>query len=90
MSTPTQCWLWDRMGTPTQCDMLCDTFVVSIMRKVKLGRLASETVGLHAEFPYDSLLLKPLCCDDIHEVTPRVSALAGCDRLVSEPGYKDV
>ncbi|GJS43853.1 putative reverse transcriptase domain-containing protein, partial [Tanacetum coccineum] len=23
--------------------------------------------------------------DDIHEVTPRVSALAGCDRLVSEP-----
>ncbi|GJU11710.1 hypothetical protein Tco_1134106 [Tanacetum coccineum] len=33
----------------------------------------------------DSLLLTPLCCDDIHEVTPRVSALAGCDRLVSEP-----
>ncbi|GJZ37220.1 hypothetical protein Tco_0583411 [Tanacetum coccineum] len=27
----------------------------------------------------------PLCCDDIHDVTPRVSALAGCDRLVSEP-----
>ncbi|GKB23489.1 zinc finger BED domain-containing protein RICESLEEPER 2-like protein, partial [Tanacetum coccineum] len=24
---------------------------VSLMRKVKLGRLASETVGLHAEFP---------------------------------------
>nr|GEY89506.1 hypothetical protein [Tanacetum cinerariifolium] len=23
MSTPTQ---WERMGTPTQCDMLCDTF----------------------------------------------------------------
>ncbi|GJR02014.1 hypothetical protein Tco_0524998 [Tanacetum coccineum] len=33
----------------------------------------------------DSLLLIPLCCDDIHDVTPRVSALAGCDRLVSEP-----
>ncbi|GJZ72203.1 hypothetical protein Tco_0636054, partial [Tanacetum coccineum] len=33
----------------------------------------------------DSLLLTPLCCDDIHEVTPRVSALTGCDRLVSEP-----
>ncbi|GJR18967.1 hypothetical protein Tco_0967494 [Tanacetum coccineum] len=33
----------------------------------------------------DSLLLTPLCCDDIHEVTLRVSALAGCDRLVSEP-----
>ncbi|GJW03246.1 hypothetical protein Tco_1562102 [Tanacetum coccineum] len=27
----------------------------------------------------ESLLLAPLCCDDIHEVTPRVSALAGCD-----------
>ncbi|GJV95603.1 putative reverse transcriptase domain-containing protein [Tanacetum coccineum] len=25
-----------------------------------------------------SLLLTPLCCDDIHDVTPRVSALAGC------------
>ncbi|GJR82228.1 RNA-directed DNA polymerase, eukaryota [Tanacetum coccineum] len=25
----------------------------------------------------DPLLLTPLCCDDIHEVTPRVSALAG-------------
>ncbi|GJY73106.1 hypothetical protein Tco_0477537 [Tanacetum coccineum] len=33
----------------------------------------------------DSLLLTPLCCDDIHDVTPRVSALAGCERLVSEP-----
>ncbi|GJU73429.1 putative reverse transcriptase domain-containing protein [Tanacetum coccineum] len=33
----------------------------------------------------DSLLLTPLCCDDIHEVTPHVFALAGCDRLVSEP-----
>ncbi|GJT82492.1 hypothetical protein Tco_1056834 [Tanacetum coccineum] len=30
----------------------------------------------------DSLLLTPLCCDDIHDVTPCVSALAGCDRLV--------
>ncbi|GKB02700.1 putative reverse transcriptase domain-containing protein [Tanacetum coccineum] len=33
----------------------------------------------------DSLLLTPLCCDDIHDVTPRDSALAGYDRLVSEP-----
>ncbi|GKA91943.1 ribonuclease H-like domain-containing protein [Tanacetum coccineum] len=29
----------------------------------------------------DSLLLTPLCCDDIHDVTPRVSALAGCDTI---------
>ncbi|GJZ52059.1 putative reverse transcriptase domain-containing protein [Tanacetum coccineum] len=33
----------------------------------------------------DSLLLTPLCCDDIHDVTICVSALAGCDKLVSEP-----
>ncbi|GKA10678.1 hypothetical protein Tco_0690111 [Tanacetum coccineum] len=33
----------------------------------------------------DSLLLTPLCCDDIHDVTPRVFALARCDRLVLEP-----
>ncbi|GJX25153.1 hypothetical protein Tco_0231449 [Tanacetum coccineum] len=52
---------WERMGSPTQCDMLCGTF-------------------------WFSLLLTPLCCDDTHDVTPRVSALAGCDRLVSEPG----
>ncbi|GJY64371.1 hypothetical protein Tco_0465831 [Tanacetum coccineum] len=32
-----------------------------------------------------SLLLTPLCCDDTHDVTPHVFALAGCDRLVSEP-----
>ncbi|GJX78912.1 hypothetical protein Tco_0327061 [Tanacetum coccineum] len=28
----------------------------------------------------DSLLLTPLCCDDIHEVTPRVSTLAGSSK----------
>nr|GEW37352.1 reverse transcriptase domain-containing protein [Tanacetum cinerariifolium] len=30
----------------------------------------------------DSLLSTPFCCDDIHDVTPRVFALDGCDRLV--------
>ncbi|GJV77529.1 hypothetical protein Tco_1509113 [Tanacetum coccineum] len=34
----------------------------------------------------DSLLLTPLCCDDIHDVTPRVSALAGCD---SRPRHQE-
>ncbi|GKF41513.1 hypothetical protein Tco_0124855 [Tanacetum coccineum] len=37
---------------------------------------------MHRKFLYaysDSLLLTPLCCDDIHDVTPRVSALARCD-----------
>nr|GEV22178.1 hypothetical protein [Tanacetum cinerariifolium] len=43
--------------------------------------------GLPWRFEYsyacsDSLLLTPLCCDDIDDVTPRVFALAGCDRLV--------
>ncbi|GKA33089.1 hypothetical protein Tco_0719456, partial [Tanacetum coccineum] len=32
-----------------------------------------------------SLLLTPMCCDDAYLVTPRIFALAGCDRLVSEP-----
>ncbi|GJU89642.1 putative reverse transcriptase domain-containing protein [Tanacetum coccineum] len=46
----------------------------------------SMTISGAASYAYsDSLLLTPLCCDDIHNVTPRVSALAGCDRLVSEP-----
>ncbi|GJT09977.1 reverse transcriptase domain-containing protein [Tanacetum coccineum] len=59
----------DRMGTPTQCDMLCDTFVVSLV----------------AYSARHSLLLTPLCCDDAYPGMPRDSALAGCDRLVSEP-----
>nr|GEU66321.1 hypothetical protein [Tanacetum cinerariifolium] len=37
-----------------------------------------------------SLLLISMCCDDAYRVMPRVSALAGCDRLVSELGYKEV
>ncbi|GKE30646.1 hypothetical protein Tco_1446030, partial [Tanacetum coccineum] len=32
-----------------------------------------------------SLLLTSVCCDDAYRVTPRVSSLARCDRLVSEP-----
>ncbi|GJX72829.1 hypothetical protein Tco_0311424 [Tanacetum coccineum] len=39
----------------------------------------------------DSLLLTPLCCDDIHDVTPRVFALAGYDRFgIRASGYKEV
>ncbi|GJW39622.1 hypothetical protein Tco_0065467 [Tanacetum coccineum] len=54
------------------------------------GELHENTEDREILFLYcyafsDSLLLTPLCCDDIHDVTPRVSALAGCDRLVSEP-----
>ncbi|GKD99217.1 hypothetical protein Tco_1387201, partial [Tanacetum coccineum] len=40
----------------------------------------SMTISGAASYAFsDSLLLTPLCCDDIHYVTPRVSALAGCD-----------
>ncbi|GJY94961.1 MAK10-like protein [Tanacetum coccineum] len=36
-------------------------------------------------FSESSNVLHHCVCDDIHDVTPRVSTLAGCDRLVSEP-----
>ncbi|GJW85864.1 putative reverse transcriptase domain-containing protein [Tanacetum coccineum] len=61
---------------------------LEVLSKVgHIGLLADFSVPLNV-LSYacsDSLLLTPLCCDDIHDVTPRVSALAGCDRLVSEP-----
>ncbi|GJX40086.1 zinc finger, CCHC-type containing protein [Tanacetum coccineum] len=38
-----------------------------------------NVIGFNSYACSDSLLLTPLCCDDIHDVTPRVSALAGCD-----------
>nr|GEV82697.1 hypothetical protein [Tanacetum cinerariifolium] len=41
------------------------------------SKVAKEALA----FWSDSLLLTLLCCDDIHDVTPRVSALARCDRL---------
>ncbi|GJR89789.1 hypothetical protein Tco_0213800 [Tanacetum coccineum] len=35
-----------------------------------------------------------MCCDDAYPVMPRISALAGCERLVSEGikaiGYREV
>ncbi|GJU23234.1 hypothetical protein Tco_1156576 [Tanacetum coccineum] len=46
------------------------------------SQLISFRILLHEflnVFISDSLLLTPLCCDDIHDVTPRVFALAGCD-----------
>ncbi|GJU38617.1 reverse transcriptase domain-containing protein [Tanacetum coccineum] len=71
-------------------DMPQNNIQVSIMRKVKLGRLASEIIGLHAEFPYFSPLLTALCCDDTHDVTPRVSALQGVTDWVVEESEKEV
>ncbi|GJV40001.1 hypothetical protein Tco_1418441 [Tanacetum coccineum] len=42
-----------------------------------MGHVPSQLCYAYSE----SLLLTPLCCNDIHDVTPRVSALAGCDNL---------
>ncbi|GJZ22715.1 putative reverse transcriptase domain-containing protein [Tanacetum coccineum] len=79
-------------GTPTSCFMIIGSegyaylyYIgywigwVSIMRKVKLERLASETC---------SLLLTPLCCDDTYDVTPRVSALAWYDISLHLPNLE--
>ncbi|GJX10069.1 putative reverse transcriptase domain-containing protein [Tanacetum coccineum] len=59
---------------------------VSFMRILGLREVARTTARIALEFVPEfiyafsvSLLLIPLCCDDIHDVTPRVSALAGCD-----------
>ncbi|GJS87012.1 reverse transcriptase domain-containing protein [Tanacetum coccineum] len=57
------------------CTLVWASEVVTILRMLKLGRTASETVGLLLEYVLVfSLLLTPLCCDDIRDVTPRVSA----------------
>ncbi|GKF16861.1 hypothetical protein Tco_0061779, partial [Tanacetum coccineum] len=66
---------------------------VNFVRILGLREVASMTARIALEFALDyafsvSLLLTPLCCDDIHDVTPRVSALAGCDTTVS--CYTDV
>nr|GEY88558.1 hypothetical protein [Tanacetum cinerariifolium] len=47
---------------------------------VDYGTIGSEGYA-YPLCEYFSLLLTPLCCDDTHDVTPHVSALARCDRL---------
>ncbi|GJQ95534.1 hypothetical protein Tco_0006673 [Tanacetum coccineum] len=68
-------------------EMISVIEAVSFMRILRLREVARMTARIALEIAPDyafsvSLLLTPLCCDDIHDVTPRVSALAGCDRLV--------
>ncbi|GJU36807.1 hypothetical protein Tco_1185161, partial [Tanacetum coccineum] len=71
--------------------LLCDfRLEVRFMRILKLREVARMTARITLEFAPDyafsvSLLLTPLCCDDIHDVTPRVSALAGGTNVVSKP-----
>ncbi|GJS98822.1 hypothetical protein Tco_0819992 [Tanacetum coccineum] len=67
--------------------------IVKVRRDSKCGPKFTWEREDHMKANYacsDSLLLTPLCYDDIHDVTPRVSTLAGCDRVVSESGYKEV
>ncbi|GKC52266.1 hypothetical protein Tco_1075011 [Tanacetum coccineum] len=82
----------ERRDTPIPC--LCGTFWVSLVAYSASANLSPnvksehrEAKELHSSY---SLLLTPMCCDDVYLVTPRVSALAGCDRLVSEPGYREL
>ncbi|GJX26084.1 hypothetical protein Tco_0232380 [Tanacetum coccineum] len=58
---------------------------VTIWTLVRYETSRGRLLGNHFEDIEFSLLLTPLCCDDIHDFTPRVSAQAGCGRLVSEP-----
>ncbi|GJT37613.1 hypothetical protein Tco_0937478 [Tanacetum coccineum] len=53
-----------------------DEYAYSMLVMVPWDRMGTPT-----QYVNFSLLLTPLCCDDTHDVTPRVSALAGCDRL---------
>ncbi|GJT32616.1 hypothetical protein Tco_0923035 [Tanacetum coccineum] len=80
------------MVKPLVLSLMC--LVATLMDRVLCdsggGELHENTEDREILFLYCyafsvSILLTPLCCDDIHDVTPRVSALAGCDRLVSEP-----
>ncbi|GJS15848.1 hypothetical protein Tco_0410320 [Tanacetum coccineum] len=53
---------------------------LQIIREVFVKLLLDSFGKLSISYAFSvSLLLTPLSCDDIHDVTPRVFALAGCD-----------
>ncbi|GJS65593.1 putative reverse transcriptase domain-containing protein [Tanacetum coccineum] len=56
-----------------------DNRLVRSRDEISLRRGYCDNCALSSYACSDSLLLTPLCCDDIHDVTPRASALAGCD-----------
>ncbi|GJX08884.1 hypothetical protein Tco_0198743 [Tanacetum coccineum] len=65
--------------------------IEAIIREVFVKLLLDSFGKLSISYAFSvSLLLTALCCYDIHDVTPRVSALVGCDILVSEPGYREL
>ncbi|GJU10214.1 putative reverse transcriptase domain-containing protein [Tanacetum coccineum] len=70
-----------------ECDHLNE--IGMIIREVFVKLLLDSFGKLSISCAFSiSLLLTPLCCDDIHDVTPRVSALAGCD-IASDPKTAD-
>ncbi|GJR70379.1 reverse transcriptase domain-containing protein [Tanacetum coccineum] len=76
----------DKLIEIAKTPMNANCSAVSFMRILGLREVARTTARIALEFAPDyafsvSLLLTPLCCDDIHDVTPRVSALAGCDTI---------
>ncbi|GJS47824.1 hypothetical protein Tco_0597945 [Tanacetum coccineum] len=89
--TPTW-WVNPLEGDQHSCEILCGygtkslelgTSFLSMTMFVALDRGTRSVTIVILSFKnasIDSLLLTPLCCDDIHDVTPHVSALAGCDR----------
>nr|GFA31279.1 hypothetical protein [Tanacetum cinerariifolium] len=60
---------------------------IGVIKPMTLTNYCVDVLSIIFSYAYnDSLLLTPLCCDDIHDVTPRVFALAGCDILMLEDG----
>ncbi|GKD66532.1 hypothetical protein Tco_1308640, partial [Tanacetum coccineum] len=58
--------------------------VVKYRDVISLRRGYCDNCALSSYACSDSLLLTPLCYDNIHKVTPRVSALAGCDNTATQ------
>nr|GEU30247.1 reverse transcriptase domain-containing protein [Tanacetum cinerariifolium] len=54
--------------------------LIKFRDEIPLSRGDYDTRDLSSYAYSDSLLLTQLCCDDIHDVIPCVSTLAGCDR----------
>ncbi|GJT72441.1 hypothetical protein Tco_1031727 [Tanacetum coccineum] len=71
-------WLRILWAVPAPFDVML--VVIKWSHDMGRGRLPlGDCCGRGDPF-FPPLLLTPLCCDDIYDVTPRVSALAGCDK----------
>ncbi|GJZ05080.1 zinc finger, CCHC-type containing protein [Tanacetum coccineum] len=69
-----------KLSIPDYLLMMMLNQLVKSRDKISLRRRYYDNCALSSYACSDSLLLTPLCCDDIDDVTPRVSALPGCDR----------